>query len=336
MARQAPHLLALAEDVSSLVRGISGAGQGCDISEFQGSTPAGFDFYIVRLLNENGREDSRWRQHYNQVRAWGKPIGAYGIIRPGPDAGAWGSRYVDLLRSVRWDFVPTVDIELGDPAANVGYAAGVNGVLRGAGFGVLMGYYSAGSAFRQRCSYLYDRHWLAAWGSGYPSAAHVHQWSGSPLDRDYCPSYAAISGGPTPEEDPLAGITIDQIRSAAFAATVGGTKAVLLGDEEVTNHLLSVATHAPQFLNAPGYEAARMTVQDVVHHTPIGVRRDGSVVELGEALRGIWNKANGPDLQLTWPGSVVAALEAEGVPPVTAADLVVPHAEALLRELRAA
>lgn len=199
-ARRAPHVL---DRPLLAVRALGGLGQGVDISEHQGSTPGGFDFYVVRYINEYGRTDSRVGQHVGTAHAWGRPLGSYGIIQPGAiDPVLWAQRYVNLLREMPTDFVPVVDIELGDPGANRGYAAVVNDVLRRSGYGVLMAYYSAGSAYRQQCQGLYDRHFLAAWGSRYPSGAHMHQWQGSPLDRDYCPDYAPISGGGAPPPPP--------------------------------------------------------------------------------------------------------------------------------------
>lgn len=315
---------ALLRSLDLVHHGAVGQGQGVDVSEFQSATPSGFSFAIARLLNENNREDSRWRMHKANYDAWGVPCGAYGIVRPGADAVLWANHFADLLAQSSWAFVPTIDVELGDPAANRGYVATAASVLRERGWPIVMGYFSTGGSYRRFVEDLIDRKWGACWGCAYPASFHVHQWSGSPLDRDYCPDFAAISGT-TPEDDPLAGITLTQIQQAALAGSVAGTKAVILGDEEVTNHLLSIAAHAPQYLNDLGYEAAKQTVQDVAHHTPIGVRRDGTVVEVGEALRAIWNKAYGnePDQQLHW------STQPEP-PPVTAKELVVPdHAMTL-------
>lgn len=55
---------------------------GVDISNHQSTTPAGYDFYIMKASEGNGYKDSRLDQHYNQVKAWGKPYGFYHYARP--------------------------------------------------------------------------------------------------------------------------------------------------------------------------------------------------------------------------------------------------------------
>lgn len=55
---------------------------GVDISNWQSSTPAGYDFYIIKASEGNGYKDPRLDQHYNQVKAWGKPYGFYHFARP--------------------------------------------------------------------------------------------------------------------------------------------------------------------------------------------------------------------------------------------------------------
>lgn len=175
--------------------------QGVDISEFQSSTPGGFDFYVNRYLNEYGRVDSMAATHYANTA--GHVRGSYGIIKPGLiDATTWAARYVDLLRQWPHEMLPTIDIELGDANANAAYASVVNAVLRGAGYRVLIGYYSRDSAYRQTCSGLYDRQWLAAYGSAYPAGADMHQWQGAPLDRDYTPDLAHLTGAAAPAPPP--------------------------------------------------------------------------------------------------------------------------------------
>ncbi len=186
---------------------------GVDISEFQAGTPGGFGFYLIRTLNENGREDSRWRQHHDE--AAGHPRGPYGIIQPwNIDPTVWAQRFAATL-SAGWELTPTVDIELGDPNQNRIYASTVVDYLHGRGIPVVMGYYSAGSAYRQACSFLFQRQWLAAWGSPYPAGADVHQWQGSPLDLDYCPDLGRVGGGsapapPAPPPYPIAMVTEEE------------------------------------------------------------------------------------------------------------------------------
>ena len=55
---------------------------GVDISNWQTTTPAGYDFYIIKASEGNGYKDPRLDQHYNQVKAWGKPYGFYHFARP--------------------------------------------------------------------------------------------------------------------------------------------------------------------------------------------------------------------------------------------------------------
>ena len=55
---------------------------GVDISNYQSSTPAGYDFYIIKASEGNGYKDPCLDQHYNQVKAWGKPYGFYHFARP--------------------------------------------------------------------------------------------------------------------------------------------------------------------------------------------------------------------------------------------------------------
>lgn len=313
---------------SPLHYGIAGSGQGVDISEFQGSTPSGFQFYIPRLLNEANREDSRFRMHVANIDAWGAPRGAYGIIRPGGDAVSWANHFADLLASAPgWAFVPTVDVELGDPGGCRAYCATVVQVLAGRGYPVRMGYYSAGSAYRQQCQDLFDRHWLAAWGSGYPGGAHLHQWQGSPLDRDFCPDYGPISlgGGPAPEVDPLAGISLDDIKGVARQGAIDALKLVLQGDQATINALLSYGTHSVSFLNEPGYERSVMALQYAINQVPVNV--SGAGIKLGDAIVALLKKVD--------PQVVTGAATLVRPDPVNAADLADPEAKARIEALLA-
>lgn len=270
---------ALLDSISYKHYGLTGQGQGCDIAEFQSSTPSGFQFYIPRLLNENNREDRACRMHKRNIDAWGAPSGAYGIVRPGGDAVAWANHFADLLHELGpWAFVPTVDVELGDPAGNRPYVATVVQVLRDRGFPTVMGYFSAGSAYRFSTQDLVDLWWLAAWGASFPAGAVLHQYVGSPLDRDYCPDYARISGGPAPEVDPLAPFTGADLVGIFEIAQVH----LLQTNNDYVNTLLSIAAHAPQFLNDQGYELSRETIQYIANTTPVNA--DGTGGTVGEAL----------------------------------------------------
>lgn len=55
---------------------------GVDISDYQAVTPVGYDFYIIKASEGNGFKAERLDQHYNQVKAWGKPYGFYHYARP--------------------------------------------------------------------------------------------------------------------------------------------------------------------------------------------------------------------------------------------------------------
>lgn len=55
--------------------------KGTDISVYQSSTPAGYDFYMIRAAIGKTK-DARLDQHYNQVAAWGKPYGFYYYPKP--------------------------------------------------------------------------------------------------------------------------------------------------------------------------------------------------------------------------------------------------------------
>lgn len=55
---------------------------GVDISDYQSTTPSGYDFYIIKASEGVGWKASRLDQHYNQVKAWGKPYGFYHFARP--------------------------------------------------------------------------------------------------------------------------------------------------------------------------------------------------------------------------------------------------------------
>lgn len=172
---------------------------GADISEFQTRTPRDFgeDYYHIRVLNENGRLDFRWEQHYANVGSWGLPRGAYGIISPnGPDPNEYARRYVAVLKAFNWELAPTIDIELGNAAANRPYAATVSQRLREAGFPVVIGYYSRDSAYRQFCQDLFERQWIACYGCGFPAGAHEHQFTSNPYDRNYCPDLNLLRAGP--------------------------------------------------------------------------------------------------------------------------------------------
>lgn len=167
---------------------------GCDISEFQGGAPGGFEFYYLRVLNEAGRVDFKWEQHYHDTA--GAPRGAYGIITPnGPDPNEYARRFLVILNAFTWELVPVIDIELGNAAANRAYAATVSQRLREGGHPVVMGYYSAGSAYRTFCQDLFERQWLASWGAPFPAGAHLQQTQGSPLDLDFTPDLGPIRAG---------------------------------------------------------------------------------------------------------------------------------------------
>lgn len=235
------------------LHGVLGQGQGVDISEFQNPTPGGFAFYIIRLLNENNREDVRWRQHKAAVDSWGVPTGAYGIIRPGnADPAQWAHHFADLLDQKSWTFVPTIDVELGDPGANRWFVSIAAPILRQRGYPVVMGYFSTGSAYRWQTQDLFERWWGACWGCGYPAGFHVHQWSGSPLDRDYCPSYEAISQGdgqppPPPQKKPNPGVDGMLLRDPSNGAVwlVGPGHAHHVPNLEEENRLRFIGVPGP-------------------------------------------------------------------------------------------
>lgn len=55
---------------------------GCDISNYQATTPQGYDFYIIKASEGNGYKDPRLDQHYNAVAEMGKAYGFYHYARP--------------------------------------------------------------------------------------------------------------------------------------------------------------------------------------------------------------------------------------------------------------
>lgn len=55
--------------------------RGTDISVWQASTPAGKAFYMIRA-GIGMTKDTRLDQHYNQIKAWGKPYGFYYYPKP--------------------------------------------------------------------------------------------------------------------------------------------------------------------------------------------------------------------------------------------------------------
>lgn len=169
--------------------------------------------------------------------------------------------------------------------------------------------------------------------------------------RDYCStqcpgnelyarvhSPALFDGGPGPapqEDDPFMGLSPDEIRNIVISGVVPGVEFALRGNANVVNTLLSISAHAPAYLNDPGYEASRSCVQDVIRHCPIALKRDGSVVSLGEALTELWNEAKPTD-PIGWPGEYgvqsVQQLPADlaPVPAPNAEDLVEPHVQRAL------
>lgn len=56
--------------------------KGCDISNYQATTPDGYDFYIIKASEGNGYKDPRLDQHYNAVKAKKKLAGFYHYARP--------------------------------------------------------------------------------------------------------------------------------------------------------------------------------------------------------------------------------------------------------------
>lgn len=56
--------------------------KGCDISKWNPTTPAGYDFYIIKASEGNGYKDGLLDQHYNNVKAMGKLYGFYHYARP--------------------------------------------------------------------------------------------------------------------------------------------------------------------------------------------------------------------------------------------------------------
>lgn len=56
--------------------------KGVDLSNYQASTPAGFDFYILKASEGVGFKDARLDEHYNAAAAMDKPYGFYHYARP--------------------------------------------------------------------------------------------------------------------------------------------------------------------------------------------------------------------------------------------------------------
>lgn len=55
---------------------------GCDLSNWQPNTPAGYDFYIIKSSEGNGYKDPRLDNHFNNVKEMGKLYGFYHYARP--------------------------------------------------------------------------------------------------------------------------------------------------------------------------------------------------------------------------------------------------------------
>lgn len=55
---------------------------GCDLSNYQPTTPGGYDFYMIKASEGNGYKDPRLDSHYNTVAWMGKPFGFYHYARP--------------------------------------------------------------------------------------------------------------------------------------------------------------------------------------------------------------------------------------------------------------
>ena len=162
-----------------------------DVSEFQrGYTPGGHDGYIIRTVGDSNREDFEWRNHYSRVG--GTPKGAYGIFSPVYDPRGWTERFIATLTAVQWQIVPTIDIELGGAAAARDFASVAVGMLHDAGFPVVMGYYSRDSAYRSLCAGLFQRQWIAAYGSPFPAGADMHQYTSTPYDQSFVPQLGTI------------------------------------------------------------------------------------------------------------------------------------------------
>lgn len=179
--------------------------RGPDISEHQRTFPDGaWDFVIIRVVNESGRVDHRWRAHKAEADRRGIPAGAYVIVDPDNiSADSEADRFLRELRTTSWGLIPWVDVEL--PGRNLrGYVQRVRDLIKqGLGGGVPVGgYYSAGSSYRQQTADLFDRQWLASWGSGFPRGADIHQYQGSPLDLNFAHSLDAVRWGSTAPPPP--------------------------------------------------------------------------------------------------------------------------------------
>lgn len=56
--------------------------KGVDLSNYQQTTPSGYDFYIIKASEGNGYQDARMDQHYSAVQGMKKAAGFYHYARP--------------------------------------------------------------------------------------------------------------------------------------------------------------------------------------------------------------------------------------------------------------
>lgn len=104
---------------------------GVDISEFQSSTPTGYDFYIMRATY-GGESDSMMSTHLAKVQSWNKPFGfyhfAYPQLNPG-NSGAEAEADAFLTRTQKYAKQCIYALDVEGRALNVGTQTLVSWIL---------------------------------------------------------------------------------------------------------------------------------------------------------------------------------------------------------------
>lgn len=105
--------------------------KGVDISEFQDSTPSGYDFYIMRATY-GGESDSMMATHLNKVKSWGKQFGFYHFAYPQYNKGDSGAEaeanaFLARVKSYAGQCIYALDVEGG--ALNIGTSTLLSWVL---------------------------------------------------------------------------------------------------------------------------------------------------------------------------------------------------------------
>lgn len=157
--------------------------RGVDISTYQTTTPTGFDFYICRATYGAAGIDARYAQHAADVRAMGKPLGAYAFWYDGQDNATAVATFLRVAGDA--DFW-ALDLEGTNANTVAGKASAADFIAKFKATGREIGLYHSFSGYPALGQ---DWRWVALWGTSTPPSIPYDVWQYGPvngLDLDYC------------------------------------------------------------------------------------------------------------------------------------------------------